>query len=156
MDKSMDIDPLLMETDVPSTKGSSFSRKSSLYLRRLWVETCQELRHDLEFKRPKRWRHSAAGYFAWFLFAIWATGQLVLSLIFPLYLVDVRTWRDSFFWNYCAPDGSFSLEPTNPWKLQWAFQITLGFGSMNFTQAKIVDVAWDIVSPPSACDRIQG
>lgn len=52
----------------------------------------------------------------------------------------------SEYWNYCAPDGSFSLKPTNPWNPDWAFQIVLAFGSLSFTQAKVVDIVWDIVS----------
>ncbi|KUI64331.1 hypothetical protein VM1G_11137 [Cytospora mali] len=52
--------------------------------------------------------------------------------------------ENSYLWNYCAPDGSFSFEPQSPWKLAWAFQIVLGFGSLTFTQAKVIDVVWDI------------
>jgi hypothetical protein len=45
------------------------------------------------------------------------------------------------------PDGTFSLDPSS---FRWfssagLFQITLGFG-LRFTQAKTIDIAWDIVS----------
>jgi len=53
----------------------------------------------------------------------------------------------------CLPDGSFdiafmklSAARYNWWKSSGFFQITLGFGVLSFTQAKVLDVAWDIVS----------
>lgn len=150
----MNIDPLLMETDISPTNGASYSMKVTLYMRRFWVETCNELRYDLKLTRPTRWRRPVAEYFTWFLFGICALGQLVYCLIFPLYIMNARIPKTSATWNYCAPDGSFSLEPTNSWKPAWVFQITLGFGSLTFTQAKAIDIVWDIVSSPSTCDLI--
>lgn len=50
------------------------------------------------------------------------------------------------FGNHCAPDGSFRLESSNILALTWFFQVSLGFGSLNFTAVKAIDVAWDVVS----------
>jgi hypothetical protein len=49
----------------------------------------------------------------------------------------------------CSPDGTFRLEPEkfHYWSTGF-FQITLGFGNMSFTAAKVVDVVWDVVSMP--------
>jgi hypothetical protein len=46
------------------------------------------------------------------------------------------------------PDGRFSLYPFSFqfWSKPEAFEITLGFGKLSFTQAKVIDVMWDIVS----------
>ncbi|ROV94215.1 hypothetical protein VSDG_05680 [Cytospora chrysosperma] len=143
MHKFVDIDPLLMEADVPQVKGASIFKKATLYLGRLWVETCNDLRYDL--KPTRSWR-AAARNFAWLIFTIWAMGTILFCFFFPLGLMRAVSWKDSFYdWNYCAPDGSFSLEPTNPWKPAWTFQITLGFGSLSFTQAKAIDIVWDVV-----------
>jgi hypothetical protein len=48
----------------------------------------------------------------------------------------------------CPPDGSFRLDPEtfSYWSKEGFFQITLGFGKLSFTAAKVVDVVWDVVS----------
>jgi hypothetical protein len=137
MTKFVDIDPLLIG---PS---SLEPEKASSYLGRLWAETCNEVRHDL---KSTRWRHTASSFLAWLGFSIWALGLTILCLIFPLVITNDASLESSEYWNYCAPDGSFSLEPTNPWSPDWTFQIVLAFGSLSFTQAKVVDIVWDVVS----------
>ncbi|KAH7068137.1 hypothetical protein BKA63DRAFT_521202 [Paraphoma chrysanthemicola] len=46
----------------------------------------------------------------------------------------------------CQPDGSFDLQPGSfrYWSRSGFFEITLGFGTLTFTQAKAVDVIWDV------------
>jgi hypothetical protein len=46
------------------------------------------------------------------------------------------------------PDGSFRILPENYsyWSQSGFFQITLGYGTFSFAQAKLVDVSWDVVS----------
>jgi hypothetical protein len=47
----------------------------------------------------------------------------------------------------CLPDGSFGdANKYDRWGLSGFFQITLRSGYMTFTQAKVVDITWDIVS----------
>ena len=47
----------------------------------------------------------------------------------------------------CWPTGEFDLDLLNPyWESSGAFEITLAFGELDFTVAKIVDIVWDIVS----------
>jgi hypothetical protein len=49
----------------------------------------------------------------------------------------------------CRPDGSFGhLRDYNPWGISGFFEITIRMGSLSFTEAKVIDVAWDLVSPP--------
>ena len=50
--------------------------------------------------------------------------------------------------NACTPDGALRLDPGKyrKWSSSGFFQITYGFGKLNFTQAKTIDIAWDIVS----------
>lgn len=49
----------------------------------------------------------------------------------------------------CQPDGKFSLiwGRYTPWTRSGFFQITLAFGNLNFSQAKAIDVIWDVVRP---------
>jgi hypothetical protein len=48
----------------------------------------------------------------------------------------------------CCPDGAFSLQPNDYdyWDASGFFQVTLGFGAMTFSEAKALDVVWDVVS----------
>lgn len=51
----------------------------------------------------------------------------------------------------CQPDGTFGRPSDyNAWGISGFFQITLRSGSLTFTEAKIIDVIWDIASiqPP--------
>ena len=48
--------------------------------------------------------------------------------------------------SYCSPGGDFSLDSEyNPWSLGHIFQITMGVGSLTFSEAKLIDVFWDVV-----------
>lgn len=53
----------------------------------------------------------------------------------------------------CRADGTFtpfdpSLDNYSYWWASGFFQITIAFGRLPFSQAKIADIAWDLVSPP--------
>lgn len=143
MTKSADIDPLLMEGNASPLQHTFSPGEPSSYLAKLWAEIRNEVRHDL---KSTRWRQTAVSYFKWLGFSIWALGLIVLCVIFPLVITPSISLESSEYWNYCAPDGSFSLDPTNPWNPDWTFQIVLAFGSLSFTQAKVIDIVWDIVS----------
>lgn len=143
MTKPADIDPLLMEGNSSQLQHTLKPEKAYSYLGKLWAETRNQVRHDL---KSTRWRHTAASFFTWLGFSIWALGLIILCIIFPLVIAHEISLESSEYWNYCAPDGSFSLEPTNPWSPDWTFQIVLAFGSLSFTQAKVVDIVWDVVS----------
>lgn len=47
----------------------------------------------------------------------------------------------------CRPDGRFSLDPNDFdfWGYGGFFEITMGYGGFTFTQAKAIDVGWDVV-----------
>ncbi|ROW17867.1 hypothetical protein VPNG_00864 [Cytospora leucostoma] len=138
---SADIDPLLMEADASKTRELSNLKKITLYLGKLWIETRNDLRYDL---KSTRWRRSAVTYFKWLFFSIWALGLLTFCIAFPLIITNGVALESLESWNNCAPDSTFSLERPSPWQFAWVFQIVLGFGAYNFTQVKIIDVAWDI------------
>jgi hypothetical protein len=55
----------------------------------------------------------------------------------------------------CTPDGSFTVDPSTYRYFSGSgfFEITLGFGALTFTQAKVIDVVWDVVSHPGVLDK---
>lgn len=52
----------------------------------------------------------------------------------------------------CHPDGAFSpfQNTYRWWSLEGFFQVTLAFGELTFTQVKLIDIAWGIVSGPQS------
>lgn len=78
----------------------------------------------------------------WLLLLCWEGILLSLIVIIPLY-TSLSQYNES----PCRPDGSFSVlgNGYNPWFMTGFFQITLGFGPLSFTQAKVIDIVWDIV-----------
>lgn len=107
-------------------------------LTRLWTETITELRSEMD---STKWAHTASITFYLVLCCIWAVVMLFMCIYIPLMSMG---YDDSG--NHCAPDGSFRLEPTNLLAPAWFFQVVLGFGSLNFTAVKAVDIVWDVVS----------
>lgn len=108
------------------------------YLARLWTETITEFRSDME---STNWGRTAAITFYLSICCTWA-GVLVFTCIFiPLMSLNFDGSN-----NYCAPDGSFRLESFSPLAPTWFFQVVLGFGSLNFTAVKTIDIVWDVVS----------
>lgn len=80
----------------------------------------------------------------WFIGVIW-----LLSLIASLSLISlISNIRYFSTTNTCQPDKSFRLHPEtfSYWSSTGYFQITLGWGHLTFTQAKAIDIVWDIVS----------
>jgi hypothetical protein len=75
-----------------------------------------------------------------------------LGLCFSLAIIDTPSTTSWSFQEHtataCQPDGSFSLDSYDykPWDASGFVQITLGFGTLAFTQAKVIDVVWDMVS----------
>ncbi len=80
------------------------------------------------------------------IFTIWGGFLYWLLLILSRAAVS-----GVFFMTACQPGGSFSPygDDYNWWSKDGFFEITYGFGSLSFTEAKIIDVAWDLVSRPT-------
>lgn len=106
-----------------------------------------EMRSDL---CEAGWR----GCLAWLGLCVYFLG-LPVVLVSLLLLAAMEPETDTA----CMPDGSFHLYTQstvyfsgsgylsiNYWDLHDFFQITLGFGALSFSEAKIIDVSWDIVS----------
>lgn len=105
---------------------------------RFWREGHLQALNDIN----TRWR--TGGF--WLLVVVWSFG-LCLSLIILSLLTDVRLSRGNSF-AACQPDGNFYVYPSHYqyWSRSGFFQITLGYGNLSFTQVKVIDILWDIVS----------
>jgi hypothetical protein len=105
---------------------------------KFWREGHQQARKDIR----ARWRIGIIS----FLFAVWLSG-LSASIIL---LATLRTFSDPYLIKTspgCQPDNRFGLYPDKYqyWSPPGLFQITLSFGVLSFTQAKVIDVVWDTV-----------
>ncbi|KAK0707852.1 hypothetical protein B0H67DRAFT_647991 [Lasiosphaeris hirsuta] len=69
------------------------------------------------------------------------------ALALSLSLTHLARFPDTFTRSACHPDGNFSpfSGDYDWWAVSGIFQVTLGFGSLTFTQAKVVDVVWDVI-----------
>ncbi|KAK4209700.1 hypothetical protein QBC37DRAFT_240442, partial [Rhypophila decipiens] len=104
--------------------------------------------------RSAPWTRLGQGY----LLAVWLCGLVYVLVTVSLYLSQVpwvlgflglpaltaSALRDA---PGCLPNGEF-----NPRSMQYnvfnssgLFQITHGFGELSFTQAKIIDILWDVI-----------
>jgi hypothetical protein len=85
-----------------------------------------------------RWTHGLFAVFCYFSFT---------SLCFLLYLSLTVPHTSSRLSSACRPDASFSLDGSSYdfRALSGFFAVTLGFGTLPFTQAKAIDVVWDVV-----------
>lgn len=88
----------------------------------------------------------------WLIFIIvlfWVV-ELIICLIVLLILNGI--WTDQF--SACQPDGTFSIVGTRDfsyWSSSGFFQISMGMGALTFSQAKAIDIVWDIVRFQPLC-----
>src|SRR5690242_18712624 len=86
----------------------------------------------------------------WMLATLWVCGLTTGFVILCVWSARVsHSWYSSSSRSStCLPDEEFSLRPETYqyWSRSGFFQITLGTGDLTFTQAKAIDVIWDIVS----------
>ena len=123
-------------------------KRPSTLVAETWRDLWDKLRIDL---RNAGWLR----VLAWFGFCIWTLGLTTGLTLLTLLTRGARMRGMSDFADTaCMPDGSFDAASStrhgyntyNYWKSSGFFQITLGFGVMSFTEAKILDISWDIVS----------
>lgn len=88
------------------------------------------------------WRHTITVAFYWFLCCIWSALLINMHIFIPFLLPP----RFNSSGEHCAPDGSFRLESFSVVDPAWFFQVVIGFGSLDFTVAKTIDIIWDVVS----------
>ncbi|KAF2026681.1 hypothetical protein EK21DRAFT_73622 [Setomelanomma holmii] len=123
-----------------SGNAPSSSKRSRFFCTNFWREGHLQARDDLR----TRWRTGGLK----FLEFVWLSG-LCLSLA-TLSRMSAITGVSSLAKDRaaaCQPNGVFDVFPEHYryWSKSGFFQITLGYGGLTFTQAKVLDVAWDIV-----------
>jgi hypothetical protein len=70
----------------------------------------------------------------------------VVSTIVALLLTGIGPGKSVNIQGSWRPDGTFRyLQTYNPWATSGLFQITLGFGTMSFSNADLIAVIWDVV-----------
>jgi hypothetical protein len=94
-------------------------------------------------RRRRKWRSIANHCNA----CCCVSGVLVALIILPLFGVSSYIGGSVPTFGFCEPNGNFNtgLESVSVWSPSAAFQITLGFGSMSFSTAKLIDIIWDVV-----------
>ena len=116
--------------------------------------------HELlsDLKSP-RWIQST-------LLLVWCAGLLVTTMTLVLSYTLWPWWGIGLtgrttvatVGSVCHPDGAFEVTfdrlYADAWRVQNFVQITFGWGELSFSVAKIIDVAWDLVSPGSRMDRL--
>ncbi|KAI0111687.1 hypothetical protein F4814DRAFT_460837 [Daldinia grandis] len=132
---TLSLDSLIVETS-PVKKQSVF-KKAFTTVSIQWTRTYRETWSDL---CAVRWART--GY--WSLFALWSATVLGFFIFISLYNSTDFDISDG---SACKTDGSFIMDSSNyyPWKSSSFFEISLGFGNLTFAEAKVIDIAWDIV-----------
>ncbi|KAK4225139.1 hypothetical protein QBC38DRAFT_531377 [Podospora fimiseda] len=95
-----------------------------------------------------RFRNVRWGYYSfWTLFLIWC--QFLLAIF--IYLIILSTYastEENQNFGTCKPGGKFSPWWFGSWSY-WSdggfFEITLGSGKFTFTEAKVIDIFWDLL-----------
>jgi hypothetical protein len=69
----------------------------------------------------------------------------VLAVIIALFFTTLAPNTLQIVPGSCNPAGTFSsFDRYNPWATSGICQMTLGFGSLTFSNVKLIDVNWDV------------
>jgi hypothetical protein len=124
------------------------------------AKTYQLEKHGNKQRMPPHWWEKGVWPVALFLFVTLSIiGLVIMSIVIPITMIT--TSISSTFEATCGPSGNFGLLPSHecagceyttgfgvdsPLSPSGIFEITLGFGDFSFSNAKLIDVVWDIVS----------
>ncbi|KAI1413297.1 hypothetical protein F5Y13DRAFT_161016 [Hypoxylon sp. FL1857] len=134
------LDPLVLEP-APGPTGLADLRSAGQWISRQWKETTREVLRDLRSKES--WKPIFI-----FLYLCWV-GFLLLAIGMLASTPNITSLLQGFITTACQPDGNFSpyANSYNAW--DWAssgfFEITLAFGPISFTAAKVIDIIWDVI-----------
>jgi hypothetical protein len=122
-----------------------------VYWKRIGPSLAAECRSSLQsiltiLRRAGWWRTSA--YLSCY------AAVFVLCLFLPLY--SLMDFASQFTGDTCLPDGRFSLGSNySLWDISGIFQISMGFGAFSFSNAKLLDAVWDVVSDQSDTNTLE-
>lgn len=114
-------------------KFSASARAGGRRFNRACGSAFRDLKNDL---KNFRWLRGMC----WLWAVCWFAGLFGILLLINLLLLGVARGQA------CLPDGSFRVTPDTYsfWSTSSFFQIAVGGGELSFTQAKAVDIIWDI------------
>ncbi|KAI1380584.1 hypothetical protein F4677DRAFT_403956 [Hypoxylon crocopeplum] len=135
---TLSLDSLIQETPLLEGRQPIFKRAFRFILTHC-TAACREAILDLRSIRRARaalW----SLYGAWFLSLLSIFFYLVMSGLYS----SGSTYGDS---TACRSDSSFNVNISayNSWAASGFFKISLGGGNLTFTQAKVIDILWDII-----------
>ncbi|OTA99681.1 hypothetical protein M426DRAFT_67361 [Hypoxylon sp. CI-4A] len=133
---TLSLDSLILE-DPPTDKPSLYRRCISI----VSTQVTGAFREALSDIKSVRWARAGL----WTLFFIWTMIILGLFTFFVIYSTFSSTFES--YNSACRSDGSFNMNPAEyrVWTASSFFEINIGFGELAFTEAKVIDVAWDII-----------
>jgi len=134
---ALSYDSLVIEEQKPNVKRNQLAvRVRSFWASKLWISAGYDVLRDV---RSIKWRSVGL---AFLYFIVW-NGCLATALVFII--IYGRSTSESI--SGCNPDGSINLSGhgTSVWAPSEWFQINLAGGSLTFSQAKVIDVIWDVV-----------
>ncbi|KAI1378066.1 hypothetical protein F4677DRAFT_458779 [Hypoxylon crocopeplum] len=126
------LDPLLLEpAPIPGTPTKLYN--IGRWISQQWRETTREVLRDLRSERS--WIS-----ILYLLYFSWIGLLLCAIAVLSQWHIGVPSV------SACQPDGNFSpyVNKYNIWASSGFFQITLAFGPLNFTTAKVIDICWDV------------
>lgn len=131
------LDPLILEP-APDPRNQTNLFGAGQWISEQWKGATREVLEDLRSKRS--WRP-----IFYFLSTCW-----VAFLAFSISMLAISSYGTSLQQSdtsACKPDGNFSpyANTYNAWGSSGFFQITLAFGSLSFTSAKVIDICWDMI-----------
>ncbi|KAH6621769.1 hypothetical protein C7974DRAFT_361696 [Boeremia exigua] len=121
-------------------RTQSTLKRSASTVKTSWLDSHHQARSDFRIR-------SGRGCL-WVLAFLWLCGLTTGFIVLCVWSTLVSdSWSSSGSLSACLPDDTFSLQPEDYqyWSNSGFFQITLGTGDLTFTQAKAIDVIWDIV-----------
>lgn len=132
------LDPLSLENPPPERK-QTLACKSKRHAFEIFIKGRREALEDLRFFKSKEGCLHLLFYVS------------LCLLIVILSLLSATSWRfvDWLDSEACNPDDTFSPFADNSYSyfsMSGFFQVALAFGSLTFTQAKVYDIIWDVVS----------
>ncbi|KAI1455161.1 hypothetical protein F4805DRAFT_437039 [Annulohypoxylon moriforme] len=132
-------DSLILESPPPEGEKQPFIGRVFRSASTQCTAAFQEAVSDLKSIRRER-------AVLWSLLGIWITAVLGVFISLTAYAFSSTEFRYGET-TACRSDNSFNVNISayNAWEASGFFEINLGAGNLTFTQAKVIDITWDII-----------
>ncbi|WXC57974.1 hypothetical protein SNK03_003875 [Fusarium graminearum] len=143
----LELAPLFCAKALESPEKRDESSKSSSSITTLIKGAFKDARKDIK-SIPRPFSSSSRRFWARFGIVIWFASLFTL-------LSFLSFWMSLGLESPCEADGDFNIELDSEmggfkyrgdlWAIKGFFEVTLGWGKLSFTAAKLIDVTWDLV-----------